>query len=44
MWDAKHLRIAADAAGVALWLWNVDTCFVSVRRVAFHNPRLITPA
>src|SRR5215207_3349088 len=24
-WDADHLRIASDAAGVALWSWNVDT-------------------
>ena len=25
MWDAKHLRIATDAARIALWSWNVDT-------------------
>ena len=25
MWDAERLRIATDAAGVALWSWNVDT-------------------
>jgi two-component sensor histidine kinase len=25
VWDAKHLRIATDAARVALWSWNVDT-------------------
>lgn len=25
IWDAKRLRIATDAAGVALWSWNVDT-------------------
>jgi two-component sensor histidine kinase len=24
-WDAKHLRAANQAAGVALWSWNVDT-------------------
>jgi two-component sensor histidine kinase len=23
-WDDKHLRLAIDAAGVALWSWNVD--------------------
>ncbi len=23
-WTAKHLRLAIDAAGVALWSWNVD--------------------
>ena len=25
VWDAHRLRIAIDAAGVALWSWNVDT-------------------
>ncbi len=25
IWDAERLRIASDAAGVALWSWNVDT-------------------
>ncbi len=25
VWDAERLRIASDAAGVALWSWNVDT-------------------
>lgn len=25
VWDAIRLRIATDAAGVALWSWNVDT-------------------
>ncbi|KQP04812.1 sensor histidine kinase [Methylobacterium sp. Leaf93] len=24
VWTAKHLRLAIDAAGVALWSWNVD--------------------
>jgi two-component sensor histidine kinase len=24
-WDEKHLRAAVDAAGVALWSWNVDS-------------------
>ena len=24
-WGLQHLRVAADAAGVALWSWNVDT-------------------
>jgi two-component sensor histidine kinase len=24
-WDAGRLRIATDAAGVALWAWNIDT-------------------
>lgn len=25
VWDAERLRIATEAAGVALWSWNVDT-------------------
>lgn len=25
VWSEDHLRIATDAAGVALWSWNVDT-------------------
>ena len=25
VWDAERLRIASDAAGIALWEWNVDT-------------------
>ena len=24
VWDERHLRLAIDAAGVALWSWNVD--------------------
>jgi two-component sensor histidine kinase len=24
-WDTKHLHLAINAAGVALWSWNVDT-------------------
>lgn len=24
-WDAERLRVATDAAGIALWSWNVDT-------------------
>ena len=25
VWDVERLRIAANAAGVALWSWNIDT-------------------
>ena len=25
VWTGRHLRLAIDAAGVALWSWNVDT-------------------
>jgi two-component sensor histidine kinase len=25
IWDAERLRVAADAAGIGLWSWNVDT-------------------
>ena len=24
VWHTEHLRLAVDAAGVALWAWNVD--------------------
>ncbi|MES1203145.1 MAG: HWE histidine kinase domain-containing protein [Pseudomonadota bacterium] len=24
-WNPRHLRLAIDAAGIALWAWNVDT-------------------
>lgn len=27
-WGAGHLRIAADAAGLALWSWNVDSSVI----------------
>lgn len=23
-WQTEHLRLAVEAAGVALWAWNVD--------------------
>jgi two-component sensor histidine kinase len=29
-WDANRLRIASDAAGVALWSWNVDTNSIAI--------------
>jgi two-component sensor histidine kinase len=35
MWGAKHLRLAIDAAGVALWSWNVDTDKLSLDAHAF---------
>jgi two-component sensor histidine kinase len=30
VWDADRLRIATDAAGVALWSWNVDTNMIAM--------------
>ena len=30
VWDAESLRIATDAAGVALWSWNVDTDVIAM--------------
>lgn len=36
VWDAHRLRIAADAAGVALWSWNVDTDEISLDERARH--------
>ncbi len=35
IWDARHLRFATDAAGVALWSWNVDTDKISMDERAF---------
>lgn len=34
-WDAKHLRLAIKAAGVALWSWNVDTDKLSLDEHAY---------
>ncbi len=30
VWDAERLRIATDAAGVALWSWNVDSDLIAM--------------
>ncbi len=30
VWDTNRLRIATDAAGVALWSWNVDSDAISM--------------
>ena len=35
VWDAKHLRLATDAAGVGLWSWNVDTDNITMDERAF---------
>ena len=35
VWEAKHLRLAIDAAGVALWSWNVDTDKITMDDHAF---------
>jgi len=35
VWSAKHLRVATDAAGVALWSWNVDTDAITMDERAF---------
>ncbi|MGI4976893.1 MAG: sensor histidine kinase [Janthinobacterium lividum] len=34
VWDADRLRAATDAAGVALWSWNVDTDEIAMDRRA----------
>jgi two-component sensor histidine kinase len=34
-WDQKRLRLAIDAAGVALWSWNVDTDSLTMDDHAF---------
>jgi two-component sensor histidine kinase len=35
IWSADHLRLAIEAAGVALWSWNVDTNKFSMDEHAF---------
>ncbi len=35
-WTAKRLRQAIDAAGVALWSWNVDSDHITMDKAAFH--------
>ena len=35
-WDARHLRLAVDAAGIALWSWNVDTDRLTMDERAFR--------
>ena len=34
-WGPRHLRLAIDAAGVALWSWNVDTDKITMDDHAF---------
>ena len=35
-WDSAHLRLAIEAAGVALWSWNVDTNRFTMDERAFQ--------
>lgn len=35
VWNEKHLRAATDAAGVALWAWNVDTDAITMDERAY---------
>ena len=35
-WNAKRLRQAIEAAGVALWSWDVDTDHITMDEAAFH--------
>ncbi|WP_439546283.1 sensor histidine kinase [Sandarakinorhabdus sp.] len=36
VWAAKHLRLAVEAAGVALWSWNVETNRLTMDERAFE--------
>jgi len=36
VWSERRLRIATDAAGVALWSWNVDSDQISMDKRAFE--------
>jgi two-component sensor histidine kinase len=42
VWDANRLRIATNAAGVALWAWNVDTDDIAMDERA-HRLWGVTP-
>src|SRR5688500_14860113 len=35
IWDIRRLRVATDAAGVALWSWNVDTDQIAMDERAY---------
>jgi len=35
IWDEKHLRIATEAAGIAMWSWNVDTDRITMDERAY---------
>lgn len=35
IWDVERLRFATEAAGVALWSWNVDTDKINMDGLAF---------
>src|SRR3954469_15784459 len=35
VWHERHLRAATDAAGVALWSWNVDTDAITMDESAY---------
>ena len=35
VWDPSHYRLAIDAAGVALWAWNVDNDLLTMDERAF---------
>lgn len=35
LWGAKRLRLAVEAAGIALWSWNVDSDQLTMDERAF---------
>jgi len=36
VWEDKHLRLGVEAAGVALWSWNVDTDHLTMDQVGYE--------
>lgn len=36
LWSDRHLRLAVDAAGVALWSWNVDNDTLTMDERGYH--------
>lgn len=36
MWDEKHLRLGIEAAGIALWSWNVDSDCLTMDEIGYE--------
>ena len=36
MWDEKHLRLGIEAAGIALWSWNVDSDRLTMDEIGYE--------
>ncbi|RYG11928.1 MAG: histidine kinase, partial [Caulobacteraceae bacterium] len=36
MWDERHLRLGIEAAGIALWSWNVDSDRLTMDEIGYE--------